>query len=91
MYSSLSYHCWFDIILITTIFQLRNKAILSKMLSSEFAGLKTTKDDFVLARRNNNCIVFVASLLLFVNLFAMSRIVACASLHFITNSSISII
>ena len=30
----------------TIIFQLRNKAILSKMLSSEIAGLKTTKEDF---------------------------------------------
>ena len=46
----------------TIIFQLRNKAILSKMLSSEIAGLKSTEEDFFLVRRNSYCIVFIATL-----------------------------
>ena len=36
----------FDIILTTIVFQLKNNAILSKMLSSKIAGLKTTKELF---------------------------------------------
>ena len=62
------------------------------MLISEIAGLKTTEEDLFLARRNNYCrIVFIALLLLFVNLIAMSRVVACVGLHFITSNSISIV
>ena len=61
-FCNLIFHIIVGLVILIIIFQLRNKAILSKMLSSEIAGLKTTKADFFLARRNNYCIVFVVSL-----------------------------